>query len=141
MKRTATAVALGAVILAGIAGPRTAWADHHRCSNFSSQAEAQAHYRNDPFGGAHTGEGHSSLDDNSDGVACEALPGPYDLVPVSRNVLAAVGRSGSGSGTPLPQAGAGEAVKSGGASVALAALVCCAGSAFLLRLRRRSRAG
>jgi hypothetical protein len=139
MKWTPAALALGIVVLAGVAAPGTAFADHHRCSNFASQAEAQAHYRTDPFGGEHTPEGHSSLDDNGDGVACEALPAPYDRMPVSRNAQAAAGRATAP--PPLPHSGVGDAAESGTAAAAVAALVCCAGSALVLRLRRRSRAG
>lgn len=137
MKWTAAALAVGVVIFAGVATPQGVWADHHRCSNFSSQAEAQAHYRGDPFGGEHTADGHSSLDDNGDGVACEALPGPYDRAPVSRSALAAAGRSTSA--PPLPHSGVGSAAESGTLVAALGVLVCCAGSAFVLRLRRGSR--
>src|SRR5688572_13278418 len=125
MKWTPAALAFGLVVLGGVAVPGTAWADHHRCSNFASQAEAQAHYRNDPFGGERNAEGHSLLDDNGDGVACEALPAPHDRAPVSRNALAAAGRAPSS--PPLPHAGVGDVAESGVAATALAALLCCAG--------------
>ena len=41
------------------------------CSDFPSQAAAQAAYRADPIG-------LSNLDRDKDGIACESNPGPYD---------------------------------------------------------------
>jgi len=57
-----------------IAGSITQASDH-LCTNYPSQAAAQAAYRADPVG-------HSSMDADSDGIACETRPAPRDLTPV-----------------------------------------------------------
>jgi hypothetical protein len=58
------------------------------CSNFPSQAEAQAHLRTDPTD-------PDRIDLDGDGLACENLPGPYDLDPVPNPIR--------GTRTPVPQ--------------------------------------
>lgn len=69
-------VAGAAILVAGatlsIAGVANAQGDRN-CSDFSSQAEAQQFFENtqgDPHG----------LDADNDGIACEELPGPSDVV-------------------------------------------------------------
>src|SRR5262249_24954900 len=47
------------------------------CTDFRSQAEAQAGLRSDP-------SDPWDLDRDRDGVACETRPGPKDLTPVPR---------------------------------------------------------
>jgi hypothetical protein len=139
MKRTAAALALGAGIFAATAMPDLALADNHRCSNFRSQAEAQAHYRSDPVGAEHGPEGHSNLDDNGDGIACEALPGPYDHVPVRFDISAFARSAGQ---SALPHAGIGTAADAGSALLTAVAMLACGGGAALAvrwRTRRRSR--
>lgn len=116
MKGLAIAAGIGLAALSS-AMPPAVWADHHRCSNFRSQAEAQAHYRADPVGHEHGPEGHSALDDNGDGVACEALPGPYDHTPVVRVLVGRVAAP-----RPMPHAGVGTVREADAGRAALAGL-------------------
>lgn len=51
--------------------------DRYNCSDFRSQAEAQAVLRADP-------RDPNRLDGDRDGVACENSPPPKDLTPVPR---------------------------------------------------------
>lgn len=51
--------------------------DRYNCSDFASQAEAQAVLRADP-------SDPNRLDPDRDGIACASNPGPYDRVPVPR---------------------------------------------------------
>jgi uncharacterized protein YqkB len=53
----------------------SAQADRYTCSDFRSQAAAQAAYRADPS------DPHR-LDADRDGIACENNPPPYDGIPV-----------------------------------------------------------
>jgi hypothetical protein len=50
--------------------------DDQDCSDFSSQAAAQQHLRDDPSDPDH-------LDPDHNGIACESNSSPYDTVPVS----------------------------------------------------------
>jgi hypothetical protein len=64
----------GALVVAAPAA--LAQADDQNCSDFASQAEAQAHLRADP-------SDPDGLDGNdNDGIACESLPAPFDRTPV-----------------------------------------------------------
>jgi hypothetical protein len=62
------------------------WLDDQNCSDFRSQAAAQAHLRahpSDPDGldgnpGPADGNDHAG----GDGIACEQNPGPFDRIPV-----------------------------------------------------------
>ncbi|MBI2861645.1 MAG: excalibur calcium-binding domain-containing protein [Chloroflexi bacterium] len=51
--------------------------DKYNCSDFKSQADAQAVLRADP-------SDPNRLDSNRDGVACESNAPPRDLVPLPR---------------------------------------------------------
>jgi hypothetical protein len=51
--------------------------DRYNCSDFASQAQAQAVLRADP-------SDPNRLDADRDGIACESNPAPYDRVPVPR---------------------------------------------------------
>ena len=51
--------------------------NRYNCSDFKSQADAQAVLRADP-------SDPNKLDTDGDGIACESNPGPSDLVKVSR---------------------------------------------------------
>lgn len=51
--------------------------DRYNCSAFASQADAQAVLRADP-------RDPNRLDGDRDGIACESIAAPRDLVPVSR---------------------------------------------------------
>jgi hypothetical protein len=57
--------------------PPEATQDLYNCSDFRSQAAAQAFLRRYP-------SDPSRLDANRDGIACESNPAPYDLTPVPR---------------------------------------------------------
>lgn len=48
-----------------------------KCSDYASQAEAQAALRRDPVRAGR-------LDDDRDGIACEGSPSPRDTAPVAR---------------------------------------------------------
>ena len=75
----------GALILAAPAA--LAQAGDQDCSDFSSQADAQAHLRADP-------SDPDGLDSDSDGVACESLPAPFDRTPVAAARGGAAGAAG-----------------------------------------------
>ena len=75
-------------------------AARHTCANYPNQAAAQRAYRADP-------RGLAGLDADRDGIACENLPGPFDLVPV-RLVAAAPARPVARPPAALPRAGGGE---------------------------------
>jgi LPXTG-motif cell wall-anchored protein len=71
---------LGALVVAAPAA--LAQADDQNCSDFDSQAAAQAHLRADP-------SDPDGLDGNdNDGIACESLPAPFDRTPVVAAVAA-----------------------------------------------------
>jgi hypothetical protein len=83
-------VILGALVL-GITAVISAIPSHAQevdCDDFDSQAEAQAHLRANPSDPA-------NLDADADGIACESLPGPTDLVPVT----AAIGTAATATST------------------------------------------
>jgi LPXTG-motif cell wall-anchored protein len=62
-----------------------AQANDQNCSDFDSQRAAQAHLRADP-------SDPDGLDGDSDGIACESNPAPFDRTPV----VAADGNASSG---------------------------------------------
>jgi Excalibur calcium-binding domain len=88
-------LASGALVLAAPAA--LAQADDQNCSDFASQAAAQAHLRADP-------SDPDGLDGNNDGIACERLPAPYDRTPVGAASAAAGAGGGAGVDT-LAQTG------------------------------------
>lgn len=73
-RRTALITVL-LVAVAALIAPAPVLATHTTCLSYASQAAAQAAYRSNPTHYAH-------LDADSDGIACENRPAPYDLVPV-----------------------------------------------------------
>ena len=78
------AMAVGAVLAAGLAAPPHAAARDYDCADFSTQAEAEEYLLpGDPY----------NLDADSDGIACEDNPCPCDYTP-----------PGSGSGPTPPTA-------------------------------------
>jgi hypothetical protein len=76
---------LGALVVAAPAA--LAQVGDQDCSDFPSQAAAQAHLRADP-------QDPDGLDSDSDGIACESLGAPFDRTPV----VAASGGAGSTAG-------------------------------------------
>jgi excalibur calcium-binding domain-containing protein len=85
---------LGALVV--VAPAALAQAGDQDCSDFPSQAAAQAHLRADP-------QDPDGLDSDSDGIACESLGAPFDRTPV----VAASGGAGStaGAGGTLARTG------------------------------------
>ena len=85
LTRVLVAVALGSgALVVGMASPAAAL----NCPDFDTHAEAQAFLRADP-------SDPEGLDADNDGIACESLSPPQDLVPVvkgpvSGNVVASV---------------------------------------------------
>ena len=69
-----------------VAGPAIAQADDQNCSDFASQAAAQAHLRADPSDpdglDAHAGPADGNDQAGGDGIACESNPAPFDREPV-----------------------------------------------------------
>jgi hypothetical protein len=111
------------------------WLDDQNCSDFPSQAAAQAHLRakpSDPDGldgnpGPADGNDHAG----GDGIACEQNPGPFDLVPVvpahHHDASQQVEQSGS-----LPFTGPPRIMP-----IAATALLLLTAGALLLRTTRR----
>jgi hypothetical protein len=60
-----------------VAPPAPVTGDVYNCSDFPSQAAAQAELRRNP-------SDPSRLDADDDGVACESNRAPFDRTPVSR---------------------------------------------------------
>jgi LPXTG-motif cell wall-anchored protein len=88
---------LGALAL--VAPAALAQADDQNCSDFSSQAAAQAHLRADP-------SDPDGLDGDNDGIACESNPAPYDRTPVTSGSSAGGSTAGgAGSSGTLAQTG------------------------------------
>ena len=58
-------------------GKYTGQGDRNNCSDFASQAEAQAVLRADP-------SDPTRLDKDGNGIVCESSPSPKDLLPVTR---------------------------------------------------------
>jgi hypothetical protein len=80
-------VAVALVAAVGLlAGPAIAQADDQNCSDFASQADAQAHLRADPSDpdglDAKPGPADGNDQAGGDGIACESNPGPFDREPV-----------------------------------------------------------
>jgi hypothetical protein len=84
MRRIALLVAVVAV--AALATPAWAQANDQNCSDFPSQAAAQAHLRSDPSDpdglDAHPGPADGNDQAGGDGIACESNPAPFDREPV-----------------------------------------------------------
>jgi hypothetical protein len=84
------AMAVGAVLAAGLGAPPHAAARDYDCADFSTQAEAEEYL--EPGGGD-----PNRLDGDNDGVACEELPCPCSSTPGS-----GAGAGGGGNGGSLP---------------------------------------
>jgi len=84
VRRIALMVAVVAV--AALATPAWAQANDQNCSDFPSQAAAQAHLRADPSDpdglDAHAGPADGNDQAGGDGIACESNPAPFDREPV-----------------------------------------------------------
>lgn len=84
MRRIVVLVAVVAV--AALASPAWAQANDQNCSDFASQAAAQAHLRADPSDpdglDARPGPADGNDQAGGDGIACESNPGPFDREPV-----------------------------------------------------------
>jgi hypothetical protein len=123
--------ALGLVTLAVAPAP-AAEAARHLCINYPNQAAAQRAYRADPVGLA-------GLDADRDGIACETLPPPRDLVPV-RLVRAAPAPAPAPAAPPavtrLPRTGSGALP---GEAIGGLALAAVAAGAAARALSRRAR--
>jgi hypothetical protein len=74
------------VAVAALASPAWAQANDQNCSDFASQATAQAHLRADPSDpdglDAHPGPADGNDQAGGDGIACESNPAPFDREPV-----------------------------------------------------------
>ncbi len=74
------------VAVAALATPAWAQANDQNCSDFPSQAAAQAHLRADPSDpdglDAHPGPADGNDQAGGDGIACESNPAPFDREPV-----------------------------------------------------------
>jgi hypothetical protein len=85
MRKFVLAVAVMAA-LGLVASPAIAQADDQNCSDFASQADAQAHLRADPSDpdglDAKPGPADGNDQAGGDGIACEGNPGPFDREPV-----------------------------------------------------------
>jgi hypothetical protein len=68
------------------ASPAWAQANDQNCSDFPTQADAQAHLRADPSDpdglDANPGVADGNDQAGGDGIACESNPGPFDRQPV-----------------------------------------------------------
>lgn len=111
------------------------WLDDQNCSDFPSQAAAQAHLRakpSDPDGldgnpGPADGNDHAG----GDGIACEQNPGPFDLVPVVPAHHHAASQQAAQTGS-LPFTGPPRSLP-----IAATALLLLTAGALLLRTTRR----
>jgi hypothetical protein len=103
-------LALSALILAAPAA--FAQAGDQDCSDFASQAAAQAHLRADP-------SDPDGLDSDSDGIACESLGAPFDRTPVvAASEAGAAGGTLARTGTHTkPTLGLGSLLLTGGAAL------------------------
>jgi len=74
------------VAAAALATPAWAQANDQNCSDFASQAAAQAHLRADPSDpdglDARPGPADGNDQAGGDGIACESNPAPFDREPV-----------------------------------------------------------
>ncbi len=84
MRRLVLLVAV--VAAAALATPAWAQANDQNCSDFASQAAAQAHLRADPSDpdglDARPGPADGNDQAGGDGIACESNPAPFDREPV-----------------------------------------------------------
>jgi hypothetical protein len=78
VRATLRGLTAATLVVGGLLSIATAAHADLNCSDFPSQAAAQAHLRADPSDPDH-------LDANGDGIACESNPAPNDLVKVSRS--------------------------------------------------------
>jgi hypothetical protein len=85
MRRTIVLFATAVVLALWAAVPAYAL-DDQNCSDFESQAAAQAHLRADPSDpdglDAHPGPADGNDRAGGDGIACESNPAPFDREPV-----------------------------------------------------------
>jgi hypothetical protein len=108
----------------GAAPAALAQAGDQDCSDFPSQAAAQAHLRADPTD-------PDGLDSDSDGIACESLGAPFDRTPV----LAASGAgSTAGAGGTLARTGSHTTP-----TLSIGSLLLAAGAGLLWFARYRPR--
>jgi hypothetical protein len=120
MARRLTHTALLAAMALTLAAPAALAQADTDCSDYASQAAAQAALRADP-------SDPNGLDADGDGIACESNPAPFDRTPVT----SASGGTGSsalpltGSRTPLV--------------VSVASVLMVAGSMVLWMTRYRPR--
>jgi hypothetical protein len=112
------------------------WLDDQNCSDFPSQAAAQAHLRakpSDPDGldgnpGPADGNDHAG----GDGIACEQNPGPFDRIPVIPEHHAAQPAGLSSQGGSLPFTGPPRMLP-----IAATALLLLSAGTLLLRVTGR----
>lgn len=90
-------VALFGLAVAAFLSAPPVLASNHRCSDYPSQAAAQAAYRADPVG-------HRSMDADRDGIACESNRAPYDRNPVGVGQPAQPTAPPAATATPRPAA-------------------------------------
>jgi hypothetical protein len=111
------------------------WLDDQNCSDFRSQAAAQAHLRARPSDpdGLDGNPGPADGNDNSggNGIACEHNPGPFDLIPVIPEHHQAASHPASQSGA-LPFTGPPRTLP-----IAATALLLLTSGAVLLRATSR----
>jgi hypothetical protein len=110
------------------------WLDDQNCSDFPSQAAAQAHLRAKPSDqdGLDGNVGPADGNDHAggDGIACEHNPGPFDLIPVIPRHPHAASQHANESGT-LPFTGPPRTLP-----IAAVALLLLAAGTLLLRATR-----
>lgn len=81
VKATLRVLMAATLVVGGLLSIATAAHADLNCSDFPSQAAAQAHLRANPSDPDH-------LDTDGDGIACESNPAPKDLVKVDRSAAA-----------------------------------------------------
>ena len=86
--------ALGLLAVAAPTASAASSTDRLNCSDFVSQAAAQANLRANP-------SDPNRLDADNDGIACENNRAPFDRTPVKRTTLT----TGTGTGTTQAQTG------------------------------------
>ena len=112
--------------------------DNQDCSNFPSQAAAQAHLRADPSDpdglDAHVGPADGNDRAGGDGIACQSRPAPFDRRPVFAPGTPVPHGAASNSGR-LPFTGPHNLVP----QAAIGGLFLVAGAVLLWRTRQRPR--
>ena len=96
-RRMVQAVLLAVMAVISVAPAVLAQSATTDCSDFPSQATAQAALRADP-------SDPSGLDNDGDGIACEANPPPRDLRPVT-SAAGGTPQGGAPGTAPLPHTG------------------------------------